>query len=135
MARAEFAAQITERVQYGLPGGQEPDEIRYYATRADLLADLDRMGVPGSEQHGSQHQYQGWRIEWGVAREDAGFICRCGCTEVVKKDGGFRPGHDARLVGNLVRKVRQGDMKKADALALLADRPKLADKLARYLAK
>lgn len=136
--KATHAVCITRKVTY-LLANQEPDEVLYFGSRDDMVQELDAQGVPGQAYRTGRetgfHQFGGHKVEWGPTRDDAGFICGCGCTEVVKRDGGFRPGHDAKLVSRLLGKVRVGDMKKADALARLADRPKLQAKLLRSLEK
>lgn len=47
--------------------------------------------------------------------------CLCGCGgAVASKRGLFRPGHDARVVGQLVRAVIAGEMTEAQALERIA---------------
>ncbi|WP_454175063.1 hypothetical protein [Gordonia sputi] len=45
--------------------------------------------------------------------------CACGCSEVTS-GGRYRPGHDARHAGNLVRAVLAGQVEMADALDAVA---------------
>ncbi|MEU8269115.1 hypothetical protein AB0B89_18340 [Sphaerisporangium sp. NPDC049002] len=46
--------------------------------------------------------------------------CLCGCGEqITSKKGLFRPGHDARMVGQLTRAVVAGEMTEAQALERL----------------
>lgn len=35
--------------------------------------------------------------------------CGCGCGEIVTPGSRFRPGHDARHKGNLIKRFRSGD--------------------------
>lgn len=60
-------------------------------------------------------------------------VCPCRCNYVVKAEGKFRPGHDARLVGNLLRQVRNNEITRDRAMRDLARWPKLQEKLTRYL--
>ncbi len=61
-----------------------------------------------------------------------GGTCGCGCGESC--GGRFRPGHDAKLLSRLQNEVRTGVKTRDEALAELADHPKLKDKLAGRLA-
>jgi hypothetical protein len=64
-------------------------------------------------------------------------VCGCGCGESATQRGDivlvFRPGHDARYLSILANEVKDGTRAKEDALALLAERPKLQAKLASRL--
>lgn len=47
--------------------------------------------------------------------------CTCGCGEqITSKKGIFRPGHDARAVGQLQRAVLAGELTEAQALERIA---------------
>lgn len=66
----------------------------------------------------------------------SGYYCLCGCGEVTSYTRGrwshFRPGHDARLVGILLRKAREGSIDINEAIRVLEqvlDTDRLANKL------
>lgn len=58
--------------------------------------------------------------------------CGCGCGGTT--GGRYCPGHDARHLGNLQRRVAAGELSAADAISSLADQPNLQKKLAGRLA-
>lgn len=70
-------------------------------------------------------------------RQAIATLCGCGCGESATQRGDialvFRPGHDARFVSKLAAEVADGTRAKDEALALLAERPKLQAKLANRL--
>lgn len=132
--RAQFKVEITRHVKYdGKP--RQIDVTRACETVADLVRELEAQGgirIHKGEVDKGFNQYGGYLVTWArVADTDNLFACRCGCHSVVKREGGFRPGHDAKLVGILLYRVRERMIKLDDALELLADRPKLQAKLAR----
>lgn len=69
----------------------------------------------------------------------SGFLCLCGCGQATRFNGkkwvDFRPGHDARLVGNLLKKARAGEININEAIDLLefaTGSDKLSNKLRRH---
>ena len=134
--RATHRLEITRKVSYNDPQ-QRPDEVRYFASERELVWELDAQGVPGKSQRKGWDQFSGYRLVWGpLAADEVVFLCDCGyCDQAVTTEGKFRPGHDAKLVGNLLRTVRSGVTTRQDALShwALASRPKLRAKLLRLL--
>lgn len=68
--------------------------------------------------------------------QGSGFYCLCGCEEATRWNGkkwvDFRPGHDARLVGRLLRGCRDGSIninEAVEVLELVTDSDRLANKL------
>lgn len=111
--------------------------VRYFVGEDALIAGLDTwFGITADDDQGSYRYMNSLRVTWGEVTELV-FVCRCGgvCNLPVKKNGGFRPGHDAKLVSRLLDEVRTGQRTAEDAADQLADRPNLAAKLARMLNK
>lgn len=52
--------------------------------------------------------------------------CQCGCGEITS-GGNFRPGHDARMKGQLIRLVEEGGPEGEAALERLRAYPKLVN--------
>ena len=132
--KAQFKVEITRRVRYdGQP--RQIDDTRACETVADLVRELEAQGgirIHKGEVDKGANQYGGYLVTWRrVTEAENLFACRCGCRSTVKREGGFRPGHAAKLVGSLLYRVRENAIKLADALELLADRPNLRAKLAR----
>lgn len=102
---------------------------------ADRMIDLlDSYGIPASYFDKGEYTYANFRATWATI--DAKIItCRCGCNLLVKKEGGFRPGHDAKMVGRLLAEVRSGETLRQSAMNMLEGRPNLQAKLARFLDK
>lgn len=71
-------------------------------------------------------------------REPVIVKCGCGCgedaTQRTEVSLVFRPGHDARAVSNFVNDIQKNRITKEAALAVFAERPKLAAKLEKQLA-
>lgn len=65
-------------------------------------------------------------------------VCACGCGEEVKFTRGawstFKPGHDARLVGKLLRLAKADEMSIYEAAELLEKEfsPHLSNRLMRF---
>lgn len=136
--KAEFKVEVTRRVKYNSEPRQI-DETMACADINDLIRELNERGgiilAKGEAERGA-NQYGGYLVTWGrVADDEELFGCRCGCRRVVKRDGSFRPGHDAKLVGSLLYLVRERWMNRDEAMNKLADRPNLQAKLARLLDK
>lgn len=99
------------------------DMLDAYAVHQDGVKLEDGKAVDG-----------GWVATWTLV-EGQLIVCPCRCNELVKAEGKFRPGHDARLVGNLLRQVRDGRTEAENAVFQLRRWPKLQEKLIRYLEK
>lgn len=143
---AKFVIEVIKKVRYGV-ATQTIDETYVYDSEAEFAEGVyDRAGkglrvhydLDGNKvvELSGFDQIRGWRTMWRPVNEgEVLFQCRCGlCHRPVKREGGFKPGHDAVLVAKLLHRVRDRRMTAADALADLTDRPKLQAKLSRLLA-
>lgn len=110
--------------------------VLYFRNEAELLQGLDDWFSIDTEKHATEYsRLDGLKVTWGEVA-DLVFVCRCNlheCHQATKKNGGFRPGHDAKLVSWLAGDVRAGNMTVAHAHAMLADRPKLQEKLRKMV--
>lgn len=108
----------------------------YFRNEAELLQGLDDWFSIDTEKYSNEYsRLDGLKVTWGEVA-DLVFVCRCNlheCHQATKKNGGFRPGHDAKLVSWLAGDVKAGNMTTAHAHALLADRPKLQEKLLKQV--
>jgi hypothetical protein len=95
---------------------------------------LNAYGVPGAKLEDGKHEVEGAVATWAII-EGKIVTCPCRCNNLVKAEGKFRPGHDARLVGNLLRQVRTDQITREHAMNKLVRWPNLQAKLARYLDK
>lgn len=115
----------------------EGDQTIYFRNEAEMVQGLDDwFSITGKDLLKDEYsRLDGLKVTWGEVA-DLIFVCRCNlheCHQATKKNGGFRPGHDAKLVSWLVGDVRAGNMTTARAHAMLADRPALQAKLVKYL--
>lgn len=106
--------------------------VHYYTSRdAFLTALVDSFGIPASYADLGEYRYfDEFHAEFGPTDEPV-LVCRCGCGLMVKREGGFRPGHDAKMVSRLIAEIRAGMTSLAAVREMLADRPKLVAKIAR----
>jgi len=123
------------RYQLRLQFGTEPAKVSYIDANR-LLDMLDAYGIDldGVTVESGKAVDGNWTATWSLV-EGKVIVCPCRCGELVKNEGKFRPGHDARLVGNLLRAVRSGDESPEMAVFALNRWPNLQAKLIRYLEK
>lgn len=110
--------------------------VLYFRNEAELLQGLDDWFSIDTEKYSNEYsRLDGLKVTWGEVA-DLVFVCRCNlheCHQATKKNGGFRPGHDAKLVSNLAGFVKSGELAVSKAYAMLADRPKLQEKLLKQV--
>lgn len=108
----------------------------YFLSEADLVKGLDDWFSIDADRFAGEYKYMdSLSVTWGEVDELI-FVCRCNsglCNASVKKNGGFKPGHDAKLVSRLAGEVKSGLLKMASAHAMLADRPALQAKLVKQV--
>lgn len=121
--------QITRQFKTEAPQISYIDENRIF----DIL-DAYGFETEGAKVEDGKLVDGEWVATW-VLVEGKIVTCPCRCNNLVKAEGKFRPGHDARLVGNLLRQVRTDQIDRDTAMFTLSRWPNLQAKLARYLDK
>lgn len=108
----------------------------YFRNEAELTEALDSWFSIDAERYDGEYRYfDSLHVTWGEVTELV-FVCRCNlheCHQATKKNGGFRPGHDAKLVSWLASNVKAGEMVISKAHTMLADRPALQAKLLKQV--